>query len=59
MDGKPSETCRVIFNKLEKIVHLVGFTIEIYYDARLHESKKLSGNMYLRSTTQISQEHKL
>ena len=25
---RPSETCTVIFNKLEKIVHLVSFTIE-------------------------------
>ena len=24
-------------NKFEKLVHLVGFTIEIYYDARLYE----------------------
>ena len=29
--------CRVIFNKLEKIVHFVGFTIEIYHGARSHE----------------------
>jgi len=32
---KPSETCRVLLqNKFEKQVHLVGFTIEIYHDAR-------------------------
>jgi hypothetical protein len=36
IDGK-TETCRVIFNKLEKIVHLVGFTIGIYHDARSHK----------------------
>jgi len=40
MDGETSETCRVIFNKLERIVHLVGFTIEIYDDARSHERQK-------------------
>jgi len=34
---RPSKTCRVIFNKHEKIVHLVGFAIEIYHDARSHE----------------------
>jgi len=37
MDGKTYETCRVIFNKLEKTAHLVGFTIEIYHDAWSHE----------------------
>jgi hypothetical protein len=31
---RPPETCRVTFNKLEKIVHLVGFATEIYHDAR-------------------------
>jgi hypothetical protein len=25
---KPAKTCTVIFNKLKKMVHLVGFTIE-------------------------------
>jgi hypothetical protein len=30
----------VIFNKFEKNMHLVDFTIEIYYDARSHECKK-------------------
>jgi hypothetical protein len=36
----PSESCRVIFNKLKKkIVHLVGFTTEIYHDARSHECR--------------------
>jgi hypothetical protein len=37
---RPSEICRMIFNKLEKIVHLVGFTIEIYHDARSQNSAK-------------------
>ena len=33
-----SETCRVLFqNKFEKIVHLVGFIIWIYHDARSPE----------------------
>jgi len=27
--------------KLEKIVHLVGFTIEMYHDARSHEGHTL------------------
>jgi len=37
---RPSETCRVLSqNKinLKKLVHLVGFSIEIYYDARPYE----------------------
>jgi len=33
-----SETCRVLFqNKFEKLVHLVGFIIRIYHDARSPE----------------------
>ena len=33
-----SETCRVLFqNKFEKLVHLVGFIIRIYHDARSAE----------------------
>jgi len=36
-----SETCRVLFqNKFEKLVHLVGFIIRIYQDARSPEHKK-------------------
>jgi hypothetical protein len=31
--------CLSKINKLEKLVHLVGFTIEIYYDAWLYESQ--------------------
>ena len=32
------ETCRVLFqNKFEKLVHLVGFIIRFYYDARSTE----------------------
>jgi len=27
-------------NKCEKLVHIFGFTIEIYYDARTYEHKK-------------------
>jgi len=35
---RPSETCRVSFqNKFDALVHLVGFTIEIYHDARPYE----------------------
>jgi len=35
------ETCRVSFqNKFEKLLHLVGFTIRIFHDARSHEHKK-------------------
>jgi len=34
---KLSETCRVLFqNKFEKLVHLVGFMVKIYHDARSH-----------------------
>ena len=33
----PSETCRVYYSKINwEIVNLVGFTIEIYHDARSH-----------------------
>ena len=33
-----SETCRVLFqNIFEKLVHLVGFSIRIYHDARSPE----------------------
>ena len=33
-----SETCRILFqNKFEKLVHLGGFIIRIYHDARSHE----------------------
>ena len=37
-----SETCRVLSqkNKFEKLVHLVGFIIRIYHDARLPECQK-------------------
>ena len=35
-----SETCRVLFqNKFEKLVHLVVFIMQIYYDARPYERK--------------------
>jgi hypothetical protein len=39
MDGK-TEMSRELFQKwykFEKLVHLVGFTIEIYYNARPYE----------------------
>jgi len=40
---KLSETCRVLFqNKFEKLVHLVGFIIRIYHDARSSECQILS-----------------
>jgi len=36
---RPCETCTVLFqwNKFETLMHLVGFTIEMYYDARPYE----------------------
>jgi len=36
---RPSETCRVLLqqNKFETMMHLVGFTVEIYYDALPYE----------------------
>jgi hypothetical protein len=34
--------CYFKINKFEKLVHIVGFTIEIYYDERSYEKKKLS-----------------
>jgi len=33
-------------NKLEKLVHLVGFIIRIYHDARSPERQKLDNIMY-------------
>ena len=37
-----SETCRVSWkNKFVKFVHLVGFIIKKFYDARSHEGKKV------------------
>jgi hypothetical protein len=37
---RPSETCRVYHSKTNwEIVHLVGFTIEIYHDARSYVAK--------------------
>ena len=46
-----SETCRVSFqNKLEILVHLVGFIIRIRHDARSHERKKNTHtfNLYIQ-----------
>jgi len=41
-----SETCRVSFqNKFEKLVHLVGFIIGIYHDARSPERQNLFQNL--------------
>jgi len=38
MTEKLSETCRVLFqNKFEKLVHLVGFIMGIYHEARSSE----------------------
>ena len=40
MDGKTvwnTESVIPKYNKFDTLVHLVGFTIEIYYDARLFE----------------------
>jgi hypothetical protein len=37
---RPSETCRVLsqkWNKFKKLLHLVGFTVEIYCDAWSYE----------------------
>ena len=38
-----SETCRVLFQKIkfEKLVHVVGFSIRIYHDARSLECQSL------------------
>ena len=37
-----SETCRVLFqNKFEKLVHLDGFIIRIYHDARSPERQSV------------------
>jgi len=42
MDRELSETRRVLFqNKFEKLVHLVGFSIRIYHDARSSERHDL------------------
>ena len=43
MDRALSETCRIQFqNKFENLLHLVGFIIRIYHDARSHERKTTS-----------------
>ena len=36
------ETCRVLSQNFEKFVHLVGFIIRIYHDARSAERQKRS-----------------
>ena len=44
MDRGTLRTCRVFFfskNKVEKLVHLVGFIIRIYHDARSPERQIL------------------
>ena len=41
---RPSETCRVLLQSkinLKKLVHLIGFTTEIYHDARLYTRQTL------------------
>ena len=40
MDGKTVRNMQSVspeINKFEELAHLVGFTIEIYYDARTYE----------------------
>jgi len=40
----PSETCRMLLQnklKFEKLVHLVGFTVELYHDARPYKRQIL------------------
>jgi len=50
-----SETCRVYTkNKVEKLVHLVGFIIGIYHDARLPERQVDSHNTMKTPLTLIS-----
>jgi len=40
-------------NKFEKLVHLVGFIIRIYHDARSHELQKYSVSYIMYSNAQI------
>jgi len=43
---RPSETCGMLFqNKFETSVFLIGFTTEIYYDARPYE-RQISQNLF-------------
>jgi hypothetical protein len=50
-----SETCRVSFqNKLEKLVHLVGFIIRICHDARSHEHNLTSWATNIFTKTECS-----
>ena len=37
MDGNTVRNMQSDIQQTRKIVHLVGFTVEIYYDARSHE----------------------
>ena len=40
--------CYSKINKFEKLMHLVGFTIEIYYDARTYKQQILQvHNVYM------------
>ena len=56
-----SKTCRALFqNKFEKLVHLVGFIIRIYHDARSPETQihtillgLCSGNVFTRSRSYL------
>ena len=50
MSGVPLETCRTFDklwnNKFCYKLHLVGISTESYYDARIHEYKKIEDLFY-------------
>ena len=46
--------CYYKINKFEKQVHLVGFTIEIYYDARTYERQNYTDNCLCGQSLQLS-----
>jgi hypothetical protein len=40
--------CYAEINKFEKLVHLVGFTIGIYYDAGTYERQKMTNKIHFK-----------
>jgi hypothetical protein len=52
-----SETCRVLYqNKFEKLVHLVGFIIRMYHNARSSECQIKSFLLYLHFDMDVLHE---
>jgi len=50
MDGVSPETCSASYKyeiNFDTLLHLVGFLYELYYDARIHEHKKIVLQMFI------------